>query len=91
MCHVYLRVSVPNQECALCESNKDEMVSKVVRCAQAVSQAVSAAVSQEMAAPAPGLTDMSDQDLLSYINPSTFDQGQSALLCTLLLYFIHKT
>ncbi|XP_041982828.1 uncharacterized protein LOC121735773 isoform X3 [Aricia agestis] len=41
---------------------------------QAVSHAVSQAVSQEMAAPVQGLTDMSDQDLLSYINPSTFDQ-----------------
>ncbi|CAK1549590.1 unnamed protein product [Leptosia nina] len=41
---------------------------------QAVSHAVSQAVSQEMTAPVQGLTDMSDQDLLSYINPSTFDQ-----------------
>lgn len=42
---------------------------------QAVSHAVSQAVTQEMAAPVQGLTDMSDSDLLSYINPSTFDQG----------------
>ncbi|XP_023942960.2 uncharacterized protein LOC112049338 isoform X2 [Bicyclus anynana] len=41
---------------------------------QAVSHAVSQAVSQEMTAPVQGLTAMSDQDLLSYINPSTFDQ-----------------
>ncbi|XP_014360929.2 nuclear factor of activated T-cells 5 isoform X2 [Papilio machaon] len=41
---------------------------------QAVSHAVSQAVSQEMSGPVQGLTDMSDQDLLSYINPSTFDQ-----------------
>lgn len=43
---------------------------------QAVTQAVSQAVSQEMTAPVQRLTDMSDQDLLSYINPSTFDQGE---------------
>lgn len=43
---------------------------------QAVSHAVSQAVSQEIAAPVHRLTDMSDSDLLSYINPSTFDQGE---------------
>ncbi|XP_037976865.2 nuclear factor of activated T-cells, cytoplasmic 4 isoform X2 [Plutella xylostella] len=41
---------------------------------QAVSHAVSQAVTQEMSAPVQGLTDMSDSDLLSYINTSTFDQ-----------------
>lgn len=43
---------------------------------QAVSHAVSQAVSQEMTSPVQRLTDMSDHDLLSYINPSTFDQGE---------------
>lgn len=58
----------------------NQVVSQAVTQAvsQAVSHAVSQAVNQEMkpaaSAPMQDLTSMSDSDLLSYINPSCFDQ-----------------
>ncbi|KAI8427419.1 hypothetical protein MSG28_001965 [Choristoneura fumiferana] len=76
------RPSEPAAEAPL--SAMSQAVSQAVTQAvsQAVSHAVSQAVSQEMTVPGSGLTGMSDSDLLSYINPSTFDQGADILFKT---------
>lgn len=65
--------SEPAAEAAMSQAVSQAVTQAV---SQAVSHAVSQAVSQEMTAPVQGLTGMSDSDLLSYINPSTFDQGE---------------